>query len=468
MRAVSLLALLLACTLLLGQCRAEGHHGRKLQEIVRDSIRNDPRSLIPLHQPFAFDGHGVIDIKVLEDEISVPEGVARPNRANLAVVGVPESRESHLETTLMAGECPLNGEDVWELFNFQSVTDHPEEGKEFHFHVDTPEGVIGRWTLYFVKCEPEATVSFDIEVQLYNMLPDGTRSYVSVGEDGVAFITMAFLCAYFAGLVSWVGLCIKQRSDTHKIHHLMTVLGVVKVLTLLTLAGMQFVLARTGHYEGWDIVYYFFNAVRALLFFVVIILIGAGWSYMKPFLADREKRIVMIVIPIQILCNIALIVTREEGPAARNWITWWDLLIILDVVSVVVILLPIVWSMRHLKEAAKADGKAARNYRKLELFRQFYIVVIAWIYFSRIIAFLLLQTLSFRYAWVADLFREGATLAFYIYVAMMFRPTRHNPYLSIEMADFVPPPDSDDEGDEEAPLNRGAGGDSAEAQGKGD
>ena len=27
---------------------------------------------------------------------------------------------------------------------------------------------------------------------------------------------------------------------------------------------------------------------------------GTGWSYMTPFLRDREKRILMVVIPLQV------------------------------------------------------------------------------------------------------------------------------------------------------------------------
>ena len=33
----------------------------------------------------------------------------------------------------------------------------------------------------------------------------------------------------------------------------------------------------------------------------VIVLVGTGWSYMTPFLKDREKRILMVVIPLQVL-----------------------------------------------------------------------------------------------------------------------------------------------------------------------
>ena len=33
-------------------------------------------------------------------------------------------------------------------------------------------------------------------------------------------------------------------------------------------------------------------------------LVGTGWSYMKPLLAQREKRILMVVIPLQV-CPLA-------------------------------------------------------------------------------------------------------------------------------------------------------------------
>ena len=44
------------------------------------------------------------------------------------------------------------------------------------------------------------------------------------------------------------------------------------------------------------------------------------------FLADREKKILMVVIPLQVMAEVAIIVLDEDTPAARNWFTWMNIL----------------------------------------------------------------------------------------------------------------------------------------------
>lgn len=82
---------------------------------------------------------------------------------------------------------------------------------------------------------------------------------------------------------------------------------------------------KTGQADGWNIAYYVFTFFRGLLFFAVAVLVGTGWSYMKPFLADREKKILMVVIPLQIFSNMAIIILDETTPASKNWFTWRDI-----------------------------------------------------------------------------------------------------------------------------------------------
>ena len=107
------------------------------------------------------------------------------------------------------------------------------------------------------------------------------------------------------------------------------------------------------------------------------------------------------------------------------------------------------WSIGHLRQAAEADGKAQHNLQKLQLFRQFYVMVVAYIYFTRIVVYLLAATIPFYLLWLGDMFTELATLLFFVVTGYKFKPARDNPYLPLRA-----------EGDEggEYGLDDGVGG----------
>ena len=84
------------------------------------------------------------------------------------------------------------------------------------------------------------------------------------------------------------------------------------------------------------------------------------------------------------LANIAIVITGESSPALASWFTWRDLLHLIDLVCCCAILFPLVWHIKNLRDAAHTDGKAARNLEKLVLFRRFYILVVSYVYFTRI------------------------------------------------------------------------------------
>ncbi len=54
-----------------------------------------------------------------------------------------------------------------------------------------------------------------------------------------------------------------------------------------------------------------------VLLFTVIVLIGTGWSFLKSFLQEKEKKVLMIVIPLQVLANLASVVISETGYLAN-------------------------------------------------------------------------------------------------------------------------------------------------------
>lgn len=234
----------------------------------------------------------------------------------------------------------------------------------------------------------------------------------------------------------WTIVLLRARGAAHTLHWLMLLLIVLKSLTLLSQAGMFHMISVYGHPEGWNVVFYIFTALRGTLFFTLVILIGTGWSYMRPFIGQREQRILLVVLPLQVIANVAIVVLDEYTPAARSWFTWRDILHLVDIICCCAVLFPIVWSIKHLRDASQTDGKAARCLHKLQLFRSFYLMVVCYIYFTRIVVYLLRSTLPFHYSWLAEAARELATLAFYVLTGVHFRPNADNPYLALEQEDL--------------------------------
>ncbi|KAJ0482582.1 putative transmembrane protein GPR107/GPR108 [Helianthus annuus] len=115
--------------------------------------------------------------------------------------------------------------------------------------------------------------------------------------------------------------------------------------------------------------------------------------------------------------------------------------LLVDVICCCAVLFPIVWSIKNLRESARTDGKAAVNLMKLTLFSLYYVVVICYIYFTRVVVYALETITSYKYLWTSVVAAEMATLAFYVFTGYNFKPEAHNPYFAV---------DDDDEEEEAA------------------
>ena len=62
-------------------------------------------------------------------------------------------------------------------------------------------------------------------------------------------------------------------------------------------------------------------------------------------------------------------------------------------------------------------------------------MVVSYIYFTRIIVFLLGSGLPWRQAYLSTVATQAATFAFYAVTGVKFRPMRANPYLRISQED---------------------------------
>ncbi|KAF0306799.1 Protein GPR107 [Amphibalanus amphitrite] len=243
------------------------------------------------------------------------------------------------------------------------------------------------------------------------MIERNMDSYLSAGEMPLPALYFMMAVLFFISSCFWIFILRKSkwvardtvsgsRADVYKTHYVMAVLGLMKALSLLFHGINYHVIEVNGfHIEAWAILFYITHLMKGALLFVTIIMLGTGWTFIKHVLADRDKKLFMIVIPLQLLANVAQIILEESEEGESVHTTWREMLYLLDLICCGAILFPVVWSIRHLQDASETDGKAAMNLKKLKLFRHFYIMIVCYIYFTRIVVYLLQITVPFQYAW---------------------------------------------------------------------
>ncbi|XP_060001396.1 protein GPR108 isoform X2 [Lagenorhynchus albirostris] len=314
---------------------------------------------------------------------------------------------------------------------------HLNNSYNFSFHVVIgSRAEEGQYNLNFHNCYnsvPGREQPFDITVMIREKNPEG---FLSAAEIPLFKLYMVMSACFLASGIFWVSILCKNTYNVFKIHWLMAALAFTKSISLLFHSINYYFINSQGHpIEGLAVMHYITHLLKGALLFITIALIGSGWAFIKYILSDKEKKVFGIVISLQVLANVAYIVieSREEGTS--DYGVWKEILFLVDLICCGAILFPVVWSIRHLQDTSGTDGKVAVNLAKLKLFRHYYVMVICYIYFTRIIAILLRVAVPFQWQWLYQLLVEGSTLAFFVLTGYKFQPTRDNPYLQLPQED---------------------------------
>lgn len=275
-------------------------------------------------------------------------------------------------------------------------------------------------------------VDFTIAIEEKN-----NDNYLSAGEMPLPALYQMLSILFFLSGCFWVFILRKNGSEqVFRIHWIMAALVFLKALSLF-FHGINYnkIAANGIHMESWAILYYITHLLKGGLLFFTIVLIGSGWAFVKHILSSSEKKVFMVVLPLQVISNVAYIILEEseQGEAGRP--VWKELFVLIDLICCGAILLPVIWSIRHLQDSSATDGKAAVSLEKLKLFRHFYIMVVCYVYFTRIIVYLLKITVPFQYEWLDSMFKEVATLVFFVMTGYKFRPASNNPYFAVATDD---------------------------------
>ncbi|XP_068607041.1 protein GPR108 [Brachionichthys hirsutus] len=310
--------------------------------------------------------------------------------------------------------------------------DEANNSYNFSFRLVVGPEAEGLYTLKFHYCPNKSTgkrppYSFTVDVTEMN-----PGSYLSAAEIPLSRLYIGMAGVFFTAAMVWVYILMKHRYSVFKIHWLMAALAFTKSTSLVFHSINYHFINIEGHpIEGWAVMYYITHLLKGALLFITLALIGTGWAFVKYILSDKEKKIFMIVIPLQVLANVAYIIIESTEEGYREYNQWKQVLFLVDLICCGAVLFPVVWSIRHLQEASTTDGKAAMNLEKLKLFRHYYVMIVCYIYFTRIIAILLEVTMPFQWQWCYQFLVEVSTLVFFVLTGYKFRPASNNPYLQL-------------------------------------
>ncbi|XP_020827011.1 protein GPR108 isoform X2 [Phascolarctos cinereus] len=244
----------------------------------------------------------------------------------------------------------------------------------FHVVIGSPAEE-GLYNLNFHNCYnaiPGHERPFDITIRIREKNPEG---FLSATEIPLFKLYLVMSTCFLGAGALWVSVLCKHKYNVFKIHWLMASLAFTKSASLLFHSiNYYFINSQGRPIEGLAVTDYITHLLKGALLFITIALIGSGWAFVKYVLSDKEKKLFGVVIPLQVLANVAYIIIESTEEGTSDYALWKEILFLVDLICCGAILFPVVWSIRHLQEASGTDGKVAVNLAKLKLFRHYYVM----------------------------------------------------------------------------------------------
>ncbi|KAL7604353.1 hypothetical protein Lser_V15G19974 [Lactuca serriola] len=383
-------------------------------EITSVKIRSDNRRFI-FFENFGFTETGHVSIAISSVSVtSVPvtSNLSQPNPSRIGFYlfsNVVREYMNHEDIP-----CDLDSKYISLLFTFQDLSPPSQSSFNKSHSVTFPSD----YSLYFTNCNRLSYVTMDVRTEFYNTDNGNTKDYLSAELTQLPYLYSNFSLVYLILLGFWILVCFKNKLSVNRFHLLMGVLLVMKSLSLFSAAKIHYHTKVTGNpLHDWNVMFYIFQLIKAVLLYIVMVVISDGWFLLRPFLQEKiiHKKVLMVLIPIQVLATVALIVKGESGPFIKGWVTWNSVLLAIETGCCYVIMFPTVSLICSVWETEETenDTKAARKYLAMFSMVFFgYMVIMCYGIVSMSIGLL-----------------EVTGLGFYMVMFCMFNPFVKNRYL---------------------------------------
>ncbi|XP_075938823.1 protein GPR108 isoform X2 [Anarhichas minor] len=237
-------------------------------------------------------------------------------------------------------------ENEFQLEKLKEVTlalDKVNDSYNFSFHMVVGLLAEGLYSLKFHYCQnrmPGIKYPYSFMVEVTEKNPGG---YLSAAEIPLSRLYIGMAGVFFTAAMVWVYTLMKHRYSVFKIHWLMAALAFTKSTSLVFHSINYHFINTEGHpIEGWAVMYYITHLLKGALLFITLALIGTGWAFVKYILSDKEKKIFMIVIPLQVLANVAFIIIESTEEGSSEYYLWKEILFLVDLICCGAILFPVV------------------------------------------------------------------------------------------------------------------------------
>lgn len=267
-------------------------------------------------------------------------------------------------------------------------------------------------------------------LEQYNIDGDGGRSFVDAGEACLPVVDGVFCAAFVVLAGVWAHACARARPGTLRAVHGWLALLLALDAAALALGAVQAsrLAAHGVRANAWTAAWHVARGAARVLLYVVVVLVGSGWTRARTRLPARTKTVLAAVFVLQALAQTALAVHGARGAALPVTAL---VLGAADVLCSAAVLLPVAWSVRALRAAAATDGKAAHALRLLHTFRAYYAALVAFLYARTVLLWLLRAAAECAFAWVPAALDALLGLAFLAFLAWRFRPAPDNPYMRL-------------------------------------